>query len=55
VEVDFFPADDATTTLVRLTHRDLPPDAATAHRAGREHYLKAADARPRGADPWLVA
>ena len=37
VEIDLTPDGDGT--LIRLTHRDLPPDALESHVAGWEHYL----------------
>jgi uncharacterized protein YndB with AHSA1/START domain len=37
VEIDLEPAGQGT--LVRLTHRQLPPDEADAHAAGWRHYL----------------
>lgn len=57
IEVDL--VQDGEETLVRLTHRDLPPEACAVHREGWEHYLdrlalRAAGSDP-GPDPWLVA
>jgi uncharacterized protein YndB with AHSA1/START domain len=49
VEVDLIPEGD--TTLVRLTHRDLPPDQAATHQAGWSHYLDRLAARAGGGDP----
>ncbi len=37
VEIDLIPEGDKT--LVRLVHRDLPPDAVTDHARGWDHYL----------------
>jgi Activator of Hsp90 ATPase homolog 1-like protein len=54
VEVDLLP--DPEGTLVRLTHRNLPPAAFTSHRAGWEHYLDrlavCAAGGDAGPDPW---
>ena len=57
VEVTFEP--DGDQTLLRLTHRDLPPDARAPHSAGWNHYLdrlaiRAADGDP-GPDEWITA
>jgi uncharacterized protein YndB with AHSA1/START domain len=49
VEVELVP--DGGGTLVRLTHRDLPADAFTAHQAGWEHYLDRLATCAAGADP----
>jgi uncharacterized protein YndB with AHSA1/START domain len=56
VEVCFTP--DGDDTVVRLTHRQLPPGATDFHRAGWEHYRQplaiAAAGTDPGADPWRV-
>lgn len=44
-------APDGDGTLVRLTHRDLPPEAVDAHRDGWEHYLNRLGVRAAGDDP----
>ena len=49
VEVDLIPADGGT--LVRLTHRDLPPDEVATHQAGWSHYLDRLRTRAGGGDP----
>jgi uncharacterized protein YndB with AHSA1/START domain len=49
VEIDLIP--DGLGTLVRLTHRDLPPDEITKHRAGWDHYLPRLAAAAEGHDP----
>jgi uncharacterized protein YndB with AHSA1/START domain len=49
VEVDLIP--DGEGTLVRLTHRDLPPDEVATHRAGWSHYLDRLTVRAAGGDP----
>jgi uncharacterized protein YndB with AHSA1/START domain len=49
VEVDLLPDGDGT--LVRLTHRDLPADAFSSHRAGWAHYLERLSVRAPGGDP----
>jgi uncharacterized protein YndB with AHSA1/START domain len=49
VEVDLVPDGDGT--LVRLTHRGLPPDAVDAHRAGWEHYAARLAVVAAGGDP----
>jgi uncharacterized protein YndB with AHSA1/START domain len=45
-------------TLVRLTHRNLPPDEVATHQAGWSHYLarlatRAGGGQP-GPDPWRL-
>jgi uncharacterized protein YndB with AHSA1/START domain len=49
VEVDLLPEEDGT--LVRLTHRNLPPAAFEVHHAGWEHYLDRLATRVAGGDP----
>ena len=49
VEIDLRSAPEGT--LLRLIHRDLPPDAQDVHRAGWEHYLGRLATRARGGDP----
>ena len=49
VEVDLIPTDEGT--LVRLTHRDLPPDEVALHQAGWSHYLERLAIRATGGDP----
>jgi uncharacterized protein YndB with AHSA1/START domain len=53
VEVELTPDGDGT--IVRLTHRDLPPAAVEAHQQGWDLYLprlaEAAAARDPGPDP----
>jgi uncharacterized protein YndB with AHSA1/START domain len=49
VEVDLIPTGDGT--LVRLTHRDPPPDEVATHHAGWSHYLDRLATREGGADP----
>jgi len=55
VEVDLI--DEGESTLVRLTHRGLPAEAAEQHTTGWEHYLErlvvAGEGGDPGADPWL--
>ncbi len=55
VEVDLIA--EGKSTLVRLTHRGLPAEAAEQHAIGWEHYLErlvvAGEGRDPGADPWL--
>ena len=54
VEVSFTP--DGDETIVRLTHRRLPPAAVPLHQGGWDHYLPrlgiAAEGRDPGPDPW---
>jgi hypothetical protein len=38
-------------TLVRLTHRGLPPDEVANHRAGWSHYLTGSRSGPPAATP----
>ena len=49
VEVELIPQADGT--LVRLTHRDLPPGEVPAHQAGWSHYLDRLAVRAGGGDP----
>jgi len=49
VEIDLRP-DGADTVLV-LTHRSLPADELSQHRAGWSHYLPRLAQVARGADP----
>jgi uncharacterized protein YndB with AHSA1/START domain len=49
VEIDLRPAPEGT--LLRLTHRDLPPGAQDIHRAGWEHYTGRLTTRAQGGDP----
>jgi uncharacterized protein YndB with AHSA1/START domain len=57
VEVELIERDDGT--LVRLTHRDLPPETCDVHRIGWEHYVGrlavVAEGHDAGPDPWLAA
>jgi uncharacterized protein YndB with AHSA1/START domain len=49
VEIDLIP--DGIGTLVRLTHRDLPPDEIAKHRSGWDHYLPRLAVAAEGGDP----
>lgn len=49
VEIDL--EQDGDGTLIRLTHRDMPPDHADVHRVGWEHYLARLAACATGSDP----
>ena len=49
VEIDLVADGDAT--LVRLTHRGVPPDGHDAHRVGWQHYLPRLALRAEGGDP----
>ena len=42
---------DASGTLIRLTHKDLPPDQVEVHRYGWEHYVPRLAAVALGEDP----
>jgi uncharacterized protein YndB with AHSA1/START domain len=57
VEIELQPDGDGT--LLRLTHRDLPPDALDAHREGWAHYtgrlVIAAEGGEPGPDPAAVS
>lgn len=56
IEIDFI--DEGDATLVRLTHRDLPPESRELHADGWTHYLQrlaiSATGQDPGRDPWLV-
>ena len=56
IEVDLI--DEGDATLVRLTHRDLPPEAREIHAQGWTHYLDRLAVRTTGGDPgpdpWLA-
>jgi uncharacterized protein YndB with AHSA1/START domain len=49
VEIELVPDGDGT--IVRLTHRDLPPDQRLIHRAGWDHYLPRLETAATGGDP----
>jgi uncharacterized protein YndB with AHSA1/START domain len=49
VEIDLVP--DGEGTLVRLTHRNLPPEESVPHRQGWEHYLGRLGVRAEGGEP----
>jgi uncharacterized protein YndB with AHSA1/START domain len=49
VEIELIP--EAAGTLVRLTHRGLPPDDVASHEIGWGHYLPRLAAAAEGADP----
>ncbi len=49
VEIELIP--DADGTLVRLTHRGLPPEDVPVHEIGWGHYLPRLAAAAEGADP----
>jgi uncharacterized protein YndB with AHSA1/START domain len=49
VEIELIP--DGVSTLVRLTHRDLPPDEFSKHQAGWDHYLPRLAMAAEGGDP----
>lgn len=49
VEVDLVP--DGEGTMIRLTHRGLPPDARAPHRVGWQHYLQRLAVCSMGGDP----
>ena len=57
VEVSFIP--DGMGTIVRLSHRRLPPELVEFHRAGWDHFLPrlavAAAGNDPGPDPWQAA
>jgi uncharacterized protein YndB with AHSA1/START domain len=57
VEIELVPDGDGT--LLRLTHRDLPPEAIEIHRHGWEHYTSrlevVATGREPGPDPARVS
>jgi uncharacterized protein YndB with AHSA1/START domain len=49
VEIECLP--DGEGTLVRLTHRNLPPGEIPLHRLGWEHYLPRLGTLVQGGDP----
>ena len=49
VEIDL--EQDGEDTVIRLTHRDMPPDHADVHRRGWEHYLARLVVCAAGRDP----
>ncbi|HEX2029122.1 MAG TPA: SRPBCC domain-containing protein [Nitriliruptorales bacterium] len=49
VEIELLPEADGT--LIRLTHRQLPPDESAMHRAGWQHYLERLATVASGRDP----
>jgi uncharacterized protein YndB with AHSA1/START domain len=49
VEIELAPDGDGT--LLRLTHRDLPPGQQPVHRAGWDHYLPRLATAASGGDP----
>jgi hypothetical protein len=49
VEIDLIPATDGT--LVRLTHRQLPPEETDLHEVGWSHYLDRLVSVAEGGDP----
>lgn len=49
VEIDLIPDGDGT--LIRLTHRDLPPDHTELHRMGWNHYTDRLGVVAGGGDP----
>ena len=49
VEIDLVPDGDGT--LIRLTHRDLPPPAAPIHELGWHHYVARLAEVAGGGDP----
>lgn len=49
VEIALEPQQDGT--LIRLTHRDVPPDELLLHRSGWRHYLERLALRAAGIDP----
>ncbi len=49
VVVELLP--EAEGTLIRLTHKDLPPDQVDIHRHGWEHYASRLAAVADGRDP----
>ena len=49
VEISLTPDGDGT--LLRLIHRDLPPDARAPHGEGWHHYLDRLTVRAEGGDP----
>lgn len=49
VEIQLIPDDDGT--LIRLTHRGLPPPARPGHEAGWQHYVSRLATAGAGDDP----
>jgi uncharacterized protein YndB with AHSA1/START domain len=49
VEIELSPDDDGT--LVRLTHRGLPPEDRVIHESGWGHYMSRLAVAARGGDP----
>jgi uncharacterized protein YndB with AHSA1/START domain len=49
VEIELIPEADGT--LVRLTHRGLPPDDVAPHELGWSHFLPRLAAAAEGSDP----
>jgi uncharacterized protein YndB with AHSA1/START domain len=49
VEIELTPDGDGT--ILRLTHRDLPPDRQPIHRAGWDRYLPRLAIAASGGDP----
>jgi uncharacterized protein YndB with AHSA1/START domain len=49
VEIELVPDGDGT--IVRLTHRDLPAEERSIHRAGWDHYLPRLAVAATGGDP----
>jgi uncharacterized protein YndB with AHSA1/START domain len=49
VAVSFAP--DGRTTILRVTHTELPSPSVSAHQAGWEHYLRRLVIAAGGADP----
>jgi uncharacterized protein YndB with AHSA1/START domain len=49
VEIELEPDEDGT--LLRLTHRDLPPEAIEIHRGGWQHYTGRLAVLAEGGDP----
>jgi uncharacterized protein YndB with AHSA1/START domain len=49
VELELLPDGDGT--LVRLTHRGLPAEERSIHRAGWDHYLPRLEVAATGGDP----
>jgi len=56
VEITLIP--DGDETIVRLCHRDLPPEARESHGIGWDHYLSrlalVATGNDPGIDPWTL-
>jgi uncharacterized protein YndB with AHSA1/START domain len=49
VVIELIPQD--TGTLIRLTHKDLPPDQIEVHKYGWDHYASRLAAVAEGRDP----